>query len=54
MELFEECNVSGATLIIATHDEHIYQGANHRVLELQNGRFLPQEERTISTLNNMP
>jgi len=49
MELFEECNISGATLIIATHDEHIYQGANHRVLELQNGRFLPQQGRSALT-----
>jgi len=54
MELFEECNLSGATLIIATHDEDIYRGANHRVLELHSGRFLPQENRTLSTMNNMP
>ena len=54
MELFEECNLAGATLIIATHDEHIYKGDNHRVLELHSGRFLPQENRTLSPLNNMP
>jgi len=54
MELFEECNNLGATLIIATHDEDIYREANHRVLELHSGRFLPQENRTLSTLNNMP
>jgi cell division transport system ATP-binding protein len=54
MELFRECSSSGTTIIIATHDQDIYRKTNHRVLELHSGRFLPQEERTISTLNNMP
>ena len=54
MELFEQCNISGTTVIIATHDEDIYRGSDHRVLELHNGRILAQEDRTISTLNNMP
>ena len=53
MELFKECNISGTTVIIATHDDDIYRGSNHRVLELHSGRFLPQEDRTTSTLNNM-
>ena len=54
MDLFEECKVSGATIIIATHDEDIYRGSNHSVLELHSGRILPQGDRTIPTLNNMP
>jgi len=54
MELFEQCSSSGTTVIIATHDEDIYRGADHRVLELHSGRILAQEDRTISTLNNMP
>lgn len=54
MKLFKECSNSGTTIIIATHDQDIYRGAEHRVLELYSGRFMPQEERTISTLNNMP
>jgi len=54
MELFEQCNISGTTIIIATHDEDIYRKSNHRVLELHSGRILSLEERTISTLNNMP
>jgi len=54
MELFEQCNIAGTTIIIATHDEGIYRGSDHRVLELHSGRILPQEDRTISTMNNMP
>lgn len=54
MELFAECSLAGATIIIATHDENIYRGSKHRVLELHSGRILPSEDRTISTLNNMP
>ncbi len=52
MELFEECNNSGTTIIIATHDENIYSGHNHRVLELHSGRILPQADPSISLLNN--
>jgi len=54
MELFEDCNISGTTVIIATHDETIYRRANHRVLELHSGRFLSPADTTTSTLNNMP
>jgi cell division transport system ATP-binding protein len=54
MELFEQCNHSGTTIIIATHDESIYRKSDYRVLELHSGRILPQADRTISTMNNMP
>lgn len=54
MDLFEECNNGGTTVIIATHDESIFKDTDHRVLELQSGRLLRQEDRTISALNNMP
>jgi len=54
MELFEDCNISGTTVIIATHDEKIYRGADHRVLELHSGRFLQPEDGTTPILNNMP
>lgn len=54
MELFEECNRGGTTIIVATHDEDIFRNSDHRVLELHSGRILPQEDRTIATLNNMP
>ena len=51
MELFEECNRSGTTVIIATHDDDIYSGSNHRVLELHSGRILPEEDRSLSALH---
>jgi len=54
MELFEDCNISGTTVIIATHDEKIYRGADHRVLELHSGRFLQPEDGTTPISNNMP
>ncbi|MBW2506917.1 MAG: cell division ATP-binding protein FtsE [Deltaproteobacteria bacterium] len=54
MDLFRECNKRGTTVIIATHDESIFKDTDHRVLELQSGRLLQQDDRTISALNNMP
>lgn len=54
MDLFEQCNISGATLIIATHDESIYKRSANRVLELHSGRLVPQENEKVSTINNMP
>ena len=54
MKLFEDCNSSGTTVIIATHDEDIYRETDYRVLELHSGRFLAQEDMTTSTSNNMP
>ncbi len=38
MELYRQCNQSGATVIIATHDESIYTHTTHRVMELRGGR----------------
>ena len=54
MELFEQCNISGTTIIIATHDEGIYRRSANRVLELHSGRLISPAYNTISTLNNMP
>ncbi|MBU0910375.1 MAG: cell division ATP-binding protein FtsE [Proteobacteria bacterium] len=39
MALFQELNENGSTIIIATHDESIYQGTNHRKFELQQGEL---------------
>jgi cell division transport system ATP-binding protein len=39
MDLFQELNENGSTIIIATHDESIYQGTNHRTFELQQGEL---------------
>jgi len=40
MKLFKQYNDAGSTIIIATHDEHIFQNTTHRVLELANGRLI--------------
>lgn len=39
MDLFLELNNSGSTIIIATHDEAIYQGTAYRKFELQQGEL---------------
>ncbi len=39
MELLTRSNKSGATIVIATHDESIYRQSNHRIMELSNGRI---------------
>ncbi len=39
MSLLHKCNKSGATIIIATHDDSIYRHTSHRVMELRKGRF---------------
>jgi cell division transport system ATP-binding protein len=52
MELFDECNSAGTTVIIATHDEDIHSRQNYRVIELQNGHILPEGERSSSAPNN--
>lgn len=39
MNLLNKCNKSGATIVIATHDETIYRHTSSRVMELQNGKI---------------
>lgn len=39
MELLTRSNKAGATIVIATHDESIYQQSNHRIMELSRGRI---------------
>ncbi len=39
MELLTRSNLSGATIVIATHDETIYRQNNHRIMELSKGRI---------------
>ncbi len=40
MDLFHDCNETGATLIIATHDDAIYQASNNRVIQLSHGEII--------------
>ena len=39
MELLTRCNKAGATIVIATHDDSIYQQGNHRIMELRDGNI---------------
>lgn len=39
MDLFKHLNEEGATIIIATHDQTIYQKSNHRMVNLENGKL---------------
>jgi cell division transport system ATP-binding protein len=39
MSLLNKCNNSGATVIIATHDQSLYRHSNHRIMELHEGRI---------------
>ena len=48
MNLFNDCNRRGATIIIATHDELIYKNTEHKVMELSQGRHVIPGEETIT------
>jgi cell division transport system ATP-binding protein len=39
MELLTRSHNSGATIVIATHDESIYRHTSHRIMEIKNGRI---------------
>jgi cell division transport system ATP-binding protein len=39
MELLIRCNNSGATIVIATHDEALYRHSTHRIMKLHNGKL---------------
>jgi cell division transport system ATP-binding protein len=48
MQLLTNCNKSGATIIIATHDQSIYRHTSHRVMELKKGHLQTLAGGTIS------
>ncbi|GAB4338652.1 MAG: cell division ATP-binding protein FtsE [Desulfobulbaceae bacterium] len=54
MDLFQQYNRRGATLIIATHDESIYRDTSHRVIELREGRIVNGVTVPDSTLPPRP
>ena len=39
MELLIRCSKSGATIVIATHDEALYRHSTHRIMKLHNGKL---------------
>ncbi len=40
MALFDQLNDAGSTVLIATHDQNIYNQSPHRLLELRQGRLI--------------
>jgi cell division transport system ATP-binding protein len=48
MQLLIKSNKSGATVVIATHDDSIYKNTNHRIMELQYGKIVSMMEAGIS------
>ena len=40
MALFQQLNDGGSTIVIATHDEAIYQNSPHKLLELRKGKLI--------------
>lgn len=39
VNLFETLNRSGSTMIIATHDKSLYQGTNHKIINIDQGQL---------------
>ncbi len=39
MDLLSKCTLSGATVVIVTHDDAIYRHTHHRVMKLDQGRI---------------
>ena len=48
MQLLTKANKSGATVVIATHDESIFRNTKNRIMELQYGRMVSMKEAGIS------
>jgi len=49
VNLFNQLNADGTTIIVATHDDSIYRGKGHRVLKLVHGNLIePEAEAMVS------
>jgi cell division transport system ATP-binding protein len=48
MDLLKKSNNSGATVVIATHDESIFKKSNRRIMELQRGKIVSLKEACLS------
>lgn len=47
MDMLNNLNNGGATVLIATHDHTIYRGVNHRLLELRGGEMHQIRDRVM-------
>ena len=45
MNIFEEINRRGTTLVMATHNRDIVNNMKHRVIAIENGRIVRDEQR---------
>ena len=45
MELFERINASGTTIVMATHNRNIVNTIKHRVIAIENGMIVRDEQR---------
>ena len=48
MQLLNKANKSGATVVIATHDETIFRNSNNRIMKLERGRMISMKEAAVS------
>jgi len=47
MKLLDEINKKGTTLIVATHAKELVDAMKKRVLQLEDGRLVRDEERGV-------
>jgi cell division transport system ATP-binding protein len=47
MDLLERINRTGTTVLMATHDHHIVDSMRQRVVELELGRLIRDEQRGV-------
>jgi cell division transport system ATP-binding protein len=47
MRLLDRINKTGTTIVMATHDDDIVDQARKRVIELDDGRLIRDEDRGV-------
>lgn len=52
VNLFNQLNQQGTTILIATHDKSLYQKTSHRVFELRFGRIPAQQQSAYADESN--
>ena len=45
MDIFQKINYSGTTIVMATHNREIVNQLKHRVIAIEDGRIVRDEER---------